>query len=141
LSESKSKNLIKAYYNDVGLLTNILYRTNISAVLDVEKGINLGSVYETASAMELIAHGHELYYFDSNKTGEVDFLINDYNDLTVVPVEIKSGNDQYNYRALPKLVDPNGGYKLKKGYVFGNKNMVKKEENIITLPIYMIMFI
>ncbi|MCR5456734.1 MAG: AAA family ATPase [Clostridiales bacterium] len=141
LSESTSKNLTKAYYNDVGLLTNILYKTNISAVLDVEKGVNLGSVYETASAMELIAHGHELFYFDSRKTGEVDFLINDYDNLTILPVEIKSGNDQNNYRALPKLVDPNGGYKLKKGYVFGNKNIVKKEGNIITLPIYLIMFL
>ena len=141
LSESKSKNLIKAYYNDVGLLTNILYKTNISAVLDVEKGVNLGSVYETASAMELIAHGHELFYFDSNKTGEVDFLVNDYDNLTILPVEIKSGNDQYNFRALPKLVNPNGGYKMKKGYVFGNKNIVKKDGNIITLPIYLIMFL
>ena len=91
--------------------------------------------------MELLAHGHELYYFDSKKVGEVDFLINDYDNLYVLPLEIKSGNDQNYYRALPKLVDPNGNYKLKKGYVFGNKNIVVKEGNIITLPIYLIMFI
>lgn len=67
LTESRSKNLLKVYYNDVGILTNILYRNNINAVLNKDKGINLGSVYETAAAMELIAHGHELYYFDSKK--------------------------------------------------------------------------
>ena len=141
LSESISKNLVKLYYNDVGILTNILYQNNIDAVLEKDKGVNLGSAYETAAAMELIAHRHDLYYFDSKKVGEVDFLINDYNNLSVLPIEIKSGNDQTNYRALPKLVDPKFGYNIPVGYVFGNKNIVKKEGNIITLPIYMIMFI
>ena len=141
LTESRSKNLLKVYYNDVGILTNILYRNNIDAVLNKDKGINLGSVYETAAAMELIAHGHELYYFDSKKVGEVDFLINDYNNLRVLPVEIKSGNDQTNFRAIPKLVDPNGNYNIPLGFVFGNKNVVKKESNLITLPIYLIMFL
>ena len=141
LTESRSKNLLKVYYNDVGILTNILYRNNINAVLNKDKGINLGSVYETAAAMELIAHGHELYYFDSKKVGEVDFLINDYNNLRVLPVEIKSGNDQTNFRAIPKLVDPDGNYNIPLGFVFGNKNVVKKENNLITLPIYLIMFL
>lgn len=141
LTESRSKNLLKAYYNDVGILTNILYRNNIDAVLNKDKGINLGSVYETAAAMELIAHGHELYYFDSKKVGEVDFLINDYDNLSILPVEIKSGKDQTNFRAIPKLVDPNGNYKIPFGFVFGNKNIVKKENNLITLPIYLIMFL
>lgn len=141
LTESRSKNLLKAYYNDVGILTNILYRNNIGAVLNKDKGINLGSVYETAAAMELIAHGHELYYFDRKKVGEVDFLINDYDNLSILPVEIKSGNDQTNFRAIPKLVDPDGNYKIPLGFVFGNKNIVKKENNLITLPIYLIMFL
>ena len=141
LTESRSKNLLKVYYNDVGILTNILYRNNIDAALNKNKGINLGSVYETAAAMELIAHGHELYYFDSKKVGEVDFLINDYNNLRVLPVEIKSGNDQTNFRAIPKLVDPDGNYNIPLGFVFGNKNVVKKENNLITLPIYLIMFL
>ena len=141
LTESRSKNLLKVYYNDVGILTNVLYRNNIDAVLNKDKGINLGSVYETAAAMELIAHGHELYYFDSKKVGEVDFLINDYNNLRVLPVEIKSGNDQTNFRAIPKLVDPDGNYNIPLGFVFGNKNVVKKENNLITIPIYLIMFL
>ncbi len=141
LLESSSKNLLKLYYNDVGLLTNILYKNNIDVVLGADKGVNLGSVYETVAAMELSAHSHDLFYFDSKKTGEVDFLINDYDASSVLPIEIKSGDDQYNFRALPKLVDPEGRYSLKKGYVLGNKNIVKEEGNIITLPIYMIMFI
>lgn len=91
--------------------------------------------------MELIAHGHKLFYFDSKKVGEIDFLINDYNSLSVIPIEIKSGNDQNNFRALPKLINPDVGYKLSKGYLFGNKNIIQNKDNIVTLPVYMIMFL
>lgn len=139
LVESISKNLLKLYYNDVGILSNILYQNNINAILTNDYNVNLGSVYETVCAMELIAHGHNLYYFDSKKVGEVDFLSNDYNDLSVLPIEIKSGNDQYNFRAIPKLVkEP---YNFKKGYIFGNENKMMKEGKLNTYPIYMIMFI
>ncbi len=141
LLESSSKNLIKLYYNDVGILTNILYRNNINAILNVEKSVNLGSVYETAVAMELIAHGHELYYFDSKKVGEVDFLINDYDNLSVIPVEIKSGKDKYEFRAIPKLIDKEGNYKLNHGYIFSNNNICNFENDLYSYPIYMIMFI
>ena len=139
LCESASKNLIKLYYNDVGLLTNLLYKNNIDAVLNKDSGVNLGSVYETACAMELSAHGHDLYYFDSKKVGEVDFLINDYESTSILPIEIKSGNDQNNFRAIPKLVkEP---YNLQKGYIFGNENGISSKSNLVTFPIYMIMFL
>ena len=139
LVESSSKNLIKLYYNDVGLLTNILYSKNINAILSKDSGVNLGSVYETVCAQELAAHGNTLYYFDSKKVGEVDFLINDYDSLSILPIEIKSGNDQNNFRAIPKLIkEP---YNLKRGLVFGNENIVKEENNLIIYPIYMIMFV
>ncbi len=141
LNESIAKNLLKLYYNDVGILTNLLYKNNVSAILDADAGINLGSVYETACAMELSAHGHALYYFGSKKVGEVDFLINDYATLAVLPLEIKSGNDQNNFRAIPKLVAPDGAYKLRRGYIFGNKNMATSKGNLVVLPIYSIMFV
>ncbi|MDY6071060.1 MAG: DUF4143 domain-containing protein, partial [Bacilli bacterium] len=139
LRQSTSKNLIKLYYNDVGLLTNILYKNNIDALLNKDRGVNLGSVYETVCAMELSAHGHELYYFDSKKVGEVDFLLNDYENTSILPIEIKSGNDQNNFRAIPKLVkEP---YNLRQGYIFGNENIIEEKSNLITFPIYMIMFV
>lgn len=140
LIESSSKNLIKLYFNDIGILTNILYKNNINAVLN-DTGLNLGSVYETFAAMELIAHGHELYYFDSKKVGEVDFLLNDYDNLSVLPIEIKSSKTSYEFRAIPKLVDKNNNYKLNKGYIFSNQNIIKCENDLYTFPIYLIMFV
>ena len=139
LCQSTSKNLIKLYYNDVGLLTNILYKNNIDALLNKDRGVNLGSAYETVCAMELSAHWHELYYFDSKKVGEVNFLLNDYENTSILPIEIKSGNDQNNFRAIPKLVkEP---YNLRQGYIFGNENIIEEKSNLITFPIYMIMFV
>ncbi len=140
LIQSSSKNLIKLYMNDVGLLTSILYKNNINAILDDKAGVNLGAVYETAVAQELKAHDHELYYYDRKKVGEVDYLIDDYESLNVLPLEIKSGKDYKNFRALPKIItDPN--YKMTKGYVLSNEREIRKVEKITFYPIYFIMFI
>ncbi|HAL18656.1 MAG TPA: ATPase, partial [Spirochaetaceae bacterium] len=57
------------------------------------------------------------------------------------PIEVKSGNDQNNFRAIPKLVDDASRYRMPIGYVFGNKNVLLRQGNLITLPIYMIMFV
>lgn len=141
LIEGTCKNLIKLYYNDVGVLTYILYKNNVSPLLKDEPVVNLGSVYETFVANELKAHGHDLYYFDSKKIGEVDFLINDYNSLNVLPLEIKSGKGNYTFRALPKLIDPSGNYKLPKGYIFSNKSLIEEKGNIYYFPIYLVMFL
>lgn len=139
LIESGGKNLIKLYLNDVGLLTNILYRNNIRAVLDDEKSINLGSVYESVVASELICHGHALYYYDNRSKGEMDYLIDDYDSLSVVPIEVKSGKDYTVHSALNGFVS-NEGYPIKKAFVVSNERTVTQNGKIIYIPIYYIMF-
>lgn len=104
LIESTGKNLLKLYLNDVGILTGILYGNNIRAVLDDEKSVNLGSVYESVVASELIAHGYKLFYYDNRSKGEVDYLIDDYNSLSAVPIEVKSGKDYTVHSALNTFV-------------------------------------
>lgn len=139
LIESSKKNLLKLYLNDVGLLTSILYKNNINAILNNDKSINLGSVYESVVASELKAHGHNLYYYDNKAKGEVDFLIDDYQNLCITPLEIKSGKDYSVHSALNNLLR-NKDYNVKKGYVLSNENKVFEKNNIIYLPIYFIMF-
>lgn len=139
LIESSGKNLLKLYLNDVGILTNILYKNNIKAVLSDEKSVNLGTVYESVVASELKAHGYNLFYYDNKANGEVDFLIDDYNNLSVVPLEIKSGKDYRIHSAINKFLS-NKDYNVKKGYVLSNERKIFKKDNIIYLPIYMIMF-
>lgn len=139
LIESCGKNLLKLYLNDVGLLTNILYKNNIKAVLSDEKSINLGTVYESVVASELKAHGYNLFYYDNKGNGEVDFLIDDYDNLSVLPLEIKSGKDYTIHSAIDKFL-LNKDYNVKKGFVLSNEREIFEKDNIIYLPIYMIMF-
>lgn len=139
LIESSGKNLLKLYLNDVGILTNILYKNNIRAVLDDKRSINLGSAYESVIASELKAHGHKLFYYDNKTNGEVDFLIDDYDNLSVLPIEIKSGKDYTIHSAINKFIS-NKDYNVKKGFVLSNERKIFEENKIIYLPIYMIMF-
>lgn len=140
LIESETKNLLKFYLNDVGLLTNIFYRTNINAILNETKSVNLGSVYETVVATELIAHGYNLFYYDNKDKGEVDYIIDDYQNLSTLPIEVKSGKDYSIHSALNNLVS-NDAYNIQKAYVLSNKRLIKQKGKIIYLPIYYVMFI
>lgn len=139
LIESTGKNLLKLYLNDVGILTGILYGNNIRAILDDERSINLGSVYETVVASELIAHGHKLFYYDNRNKGEVDYLIDDYDSLSAVPIEVKSGKDYTVHSALNTFVS-NEDYHIKKAFVVSNERTVKQKGKITYIPIYYIMF-
>lgn len=140
LIESETKNLLKLYLNDVGLLTNIFYGTNINAILNETKSVNLGSVYETVVATELIAHGYNLFYYDNKDKGEVDYIIDDYQNLAILPIEVKSGKDYSIHSALNNLVS-NDAYNIQKAYVLSNERLVKQKGKIIYLPIYYVMFI
>lgn len=139
LIESTGKNLLKLYLNDVGILTGILYGNNIRAVLNDEKSINLGSVYESVVASELIAHGYKLFYYDNRSKGEVDYLIDDYDSLSAVPIEVKSGKDYTVHSALNNFVQ-NADYNIKKAFVVSNERTVTTKGKITYIPIYYIMF-
>ena len=60
-------------------------------ILNKEKDINFGAVYENAIAEELPYNGFDLYYFKNNKLGEIDFLIE--NKGEVIPIKVKSGKN------------------------------------------------
>lgn len=139
LVENSGKNLLKLYINDVGILSSIYYRNNIKAIMDDVRSINLGSVYETVVAQELRAHGYGLYYYDNKKNGEVDFLIDDADNLSNIPVEVKSGNDYNTHSALTRFLSMDE-YNVKKAYVLSNEQKVYIEDGITYMPIYYVMF-
>ena len=143
LQLSCQRKTLKLFMNDIGLLISCLIDTGIREnLLNNEKEINYGAPYENVCAQELYAHGfnEKLYYYNSKKHGEVDFLI-EYNN-EVLPIEIKSGKPNqmliYNHTALNNIINI---YDIPKSYVFGETNIVIKKNNIIQFPIYMIMFI
>lgn len=139
LTETERKNLIKLYFNDPGLLTAALYRTNPAPVLLTECGINLGSVYECAVACQMAANENALFYYDNRTHGEVDFLYDDYDSLSVVPIEVKSGKDYKRHVAISRFVS-NPEYGIKQGYVLSNSRLVESSGKIRYVPVYFSLF-
>ena len=140
LVESESKNLLKLYLNDVGLLTRLLYQYNISAILEEQKSINLGTVYELVVCSELTTHGFPLFYYDNKKKGEVEFLVNDYDSLSVVPIEVKSGKDYDLHASLDTFMET-PDYNIQEAIVLSNEREVRRQGKITYLPIYFAMFL
>lgn len=140
LIETSGKNLLKLYLNDVGILTAKLYDSNIRAILDDTKSINLGAVYETAVANELKAHDNSLFYYDNRNKGEVDFLIDNYDTLSVTPIEVKSGRDYTIHSALNNFTN-NKDYNINTGIVLSNSGDIKEKGKIVYLPVYYSMFL
>lgn len=140
LVENSGKNLLKLYMSDIGLLTGILYHNDVLPIMNDKCGVNLGSVYENVVAQELKAHGFKLYYYDNKKNGEVDFLIDSVDLMSVLPIEVKSGKDYYIHTALNNLLKVDE-YKISNGIVFSNEEKVYNNGNVIYMPIYYVMFL
>ena len=140
LVESVQQNLLKLYLNDVGILSGILYENNIKPILENIDSINLGAIYECVVAMELKSHGYKLFYYDNKKNGEVDFLIDDYNSLSILPIEVKSGKDYTIHSALSRFINVSD-YNVKQGVVLSNSGEITEKEGIIYLPVYMTMYL
>lgn len=138
---NKQRNLFKLFMNDVGLLA-AAYGGNIQMrLLSKESNINYGSIYENLVAQELYAHGfpidHDLFYFNSKKQGELDFVV-EY-EGNVLPIEVKSGKDYDRHRALANVMQ-NEEYDIPQALVFCNDN-VQVMNKLVYLPIYMTMFL
>lgn len=140
LIANSGKNLLKLYLNDVGLLTSLYYGTSVQAILQNHPSVNLGAVYETAVAQELTAHGFRLHYYDNKKNGEVDFLIDDNENLSVLPIEVKSGRDYKIHNAINRFVATKE-YNIHNAIVLSNERHTYTENGITYLPIYHVMFI
>lgn len=133
LKLSRSRNLFKLFQSDIGLLA-CQYAEGIQLrIINDEKSINFGSVFENAVAQELQAHGFELYYFNSKKQGELDFIVEKGGHT--LPIEVKSGKDYQRHNALTGVMS-NADYAIPQAIVFCNDN-VSVSGNIVYLPIYM----
>ena len=140
LMESEQKRLIKLFLNDVGLLTQLLYGLNVNAVLQDLRSINLGTVYESVVAQELHAHGFPLHYYDNKQRGKVDFLVDDYERMQVLPIEVKSGKDHTLHSALDNFLST-PEYGIDRAIVFSNERKVERKNGILYIPVYYSMFL
>jgi predicted AAA+ superfamily ATPase len=109
-------------------------------VLQDIRSINLGTVYESVVAQELAAHGFKLHYYDNKKKGEVDFLVDDYDGLTVLPLEIKSGKNYTEHSALTNFLET-PDYGINRAIVFSNEREIFTKKGVTYMPIYYCMFL
>lgn len=130
---SKATNLFKLFLSDVGLLA-AMYADGLQIkILNKEKDINFGSIYENAVAQELKTQGFELYYFNSKKQGELDFVI-EYKG-NALPIEVKSGKSYTRHNALDNVMST-PRYHIEQAIVFCNENIHEKNK-IVYMPVYM----
>lgn len=129
--------LFKMFLSDVGLLTTVYGKACKLKIVNKEKDINKGAIYENVVAQELYAHGCKLYYYNNKKKGELDFVIE--HGGQVLPIEVKSGKDYEKHSALDNVMGVEE-YGIREAVVFTNDN-VKTNGRITYYPIYMVMFL
>lgn len=137
LKLSAQRNLFKLFLNDVGLLSYMYSIQFQQQMIMGEANINFGAIFENFAAQELRAHGYALYYFNSKKQGELDFVVE--HNGRVLPIEIKSGKDYKRHNALSNVLQ-NSDYEIDNAMVFANSNY-ECCGNVHYWPIYMLMYV
>ena len=146
LHEDVSK--YKMFLSDTGLFTtlafmdkdfteNIIYEKLLSDKLDTD----LGYLYENIVAQMLYANGNKLFYYNFPKNNsthnyEIDFLIARKNK--VCPIEVKSSG--YKTHASIDAFSNKFSSKVGQKYLIYTKDL-KKDGDLICIPIYMTMFL
>lgn len=137
LKISEQRRLFKLFMCDTGLLCAMCLENIQFEILQGNLSVNMGGILENVFAQQLKANGFSLRYYNRQKNGEIDFVVQKGSD--VLPIEIKSGKTYKMHSALNNILEIEE-WDLKKGFVFcqGNYESVKK---IHYIPWYMIMFL
>ncbi len=139
LALARKANLFKLFLNDVGLLCSMYMNDIQIRIIRGETDMNSGAVYENFVAQELTAHGHaNLYYYNSKKRGEVDFLVE--RNEHVLPIEVKSGKDITVHAALDNLMAV-PEFAIPEAWVVSGSGNVARTGGIVYLPVYFLMFL
>ena len=67
-------------------------------------------------------------------------MVDDYSNLSILPIEVKSGKDYMVHSALNKMLSVTD-YHVHSGIVVSNEREVKQVDKVLYIPIYDVMFI
>lgn len=137
LDDYSRDDFFRTYTTDLSLLVSMKdFSLKQHIVENTLSGSTKGGLYECAIADALYKKGYSLYFY-KNETAkkEIDFLIQ--KDGMVIPIEVKSGNT----RATSLIATIQNRESLSYGYKFIDGNVGAGDDGIITLPLYMAMFI
>lgn len=133
---NEKHSLFKLFMGDTGLLCAASMENVQFGILNGDLHINMGSILENMIAQQLKANGFSLNYYDSKRTGEIDFLVQ--NGLGVELIEVKSGSDFKKHPALSRIMNV-PEWKFQKASVLCKGN-IEIADGVTYLPWYMIMF-
>lgn len=149
---NEDRTYVKCYMGDTGLLISHTFSESelqeeelYKKLLNDRLSINKGMFFENAVAQELVAKGHKLFFYTHyseekhRNDMEIDFLLSNGSKLNfkVTPIEVKSSAN-YSTVSLTKFSEKYSGRLSNNAYIIHPKNL-KKEKNIISIPIYMTM--
>jgi len=137
LQLNEKHNLFKLFMNDTGLLCAACMDNIQLDILSGRLEINMGSILENLIAQQLKASGFSLYYYDSNKHGEIDFTVQ--NGMRIDLIEVKSGSDYTKHKALDNILSVRE-WNIGNTYVLCKGN-TEAGINVTYLPWYMVMFL
>ena len=137
LDDYARDDFFRAYTTDLSLLISMKDLSLKQHIIEnTLSGNTKGGLYECAVADALYKKDYSLYFYKNDSTKkEIDFLIQKQGN--VVPIEIKSSNTRAS--SLNSLIKNNPEISLAYKLIDGNVGI--NEEGIVTIPLYMGMFI
>lgn len=148
MSSNKDLTKFKLFLCDTGLFTTLMFKDKdftenviYEKLLNDKLNANLGYLYENVVAQILTANGNELFYHTfMNETSrhnyEIDFLLARKNK--VCPMEVKSSG--YKTHTSLDMFMKKFSDRILWRYLVYTKDL-KKDEDIICLPVYMVQFL
>ena len=138
----------KLFLCDTGLFVTLMFKDRdftenliYEKLLNDKLSVNLGYLYENVVAQMLTSQGEELFYHTflnetSHHNYEIDFLLSRKNKIC--PLEVKSSG--YKAHASLDAFSRKFSGRILRRYLIYTKD-VRKEEDVLCLPVYMINFL
>ena len=134
---TENRRLFKLYMVDTGLLSSLLLKGIQFDVLNGNIGVNEGALTENSIACSLSSKGIPLHYYDKKSRQELDFIIEENNQITII--EVKSGSDYKRHASLDAAIKANPE-KIERSIVFSPYN-IESQNDVLYLPLYMSQFL
>ena len=127
----------RVYTSDLSLLLAMRdYSLKMQIVENSLTGTTKGGIYECAIADILTKKPYSIWFYrNETKKQEIDFLIQ--KEGTVIPIEVKSGNTRAT--SLNSIMKNNPEIQL--AYKLIDGNVGEPENRILSIPLYMAMFL
>lgn len=137
LDDYARDHFFRAYTNDLSLLIPMKdFALKQHIIENTLSGNTKGGLYECAVADMFIKKGYPLYFYKNETTKkEIDFIIQ--KEGKVIPIEVKSGNTKA--VSLNRIMKNNP--EMDMAYKLIDGNIGEDENGIVSIPLYMAMFL